>query len=484
MDQAQQVVDALVDPVLAPMIDMVLARTGQEMFVAAAARGRVEFRADADGTTVVEVRGANPLADDDADRFVGLDDELAGEIPDPAAEARPYAYDEIAQFFDSADAPDVAVVHAAAHRYHGNAGEHGSLGTVQRRAPFIAAGPGVPSNGWIDGHARTVDVAPTVAALAGVAPRNGIDRWGDVRDGLLLGRQDGRVIDEAVTGVARHVVLVLWDGLNANELAAAIDDGEAPNAAGLVARGTALRAGLLASFPSATLANHTAIGTGASPGHSGILHNAWLGTASGRIHDLLEPSQMFDSCSHLAPGVESLHEAVHRTFPGAWTGTTHEYCDRGADLSTFRALGRGERLPFARRDDDFSRDREWWERSEKYQRMSRVDETALRCAIEFWEDDHPVPHFAFLNFSLTDDAGHETGPHSPAVRAAVRDSDDRLGRVLAAIDRRGVLEATAIVLVADHGMQRTDESVTGGYAAALAGIPLCDVADGFLYLTS
>lgn len=479
-DRIESIERALTDDRLDTMVDLVLRRDG-DGYRASAARGSVRFVHDATGTHVLEMSGENPLADDDAGRFAGLDHELAGAIPAPTAEARPHAYDEVAQFFDSPHAPDLAVVHTAAHRYHGNIGEHGSLGTVQRRAPLVAAGPGVRSDGWVPGHGRTADVAPTVAALCGVAPRQGVGRFGETRDDVLLGRQDGSVLP-FVDGVADHVVLVLWDGLNANEFRATVDAGDAPNAAALSARGTALDGGMFASYPSATLANHTTIGTGAMPGHSGILHNEWRDAGSGDHRNLLDLSQMFDACDHLAGGVETLHEAVHRTHPDAWTGSTHEFCDRGADFSSFRAMAARERLPFARSDDDYPRDGYWYEQSARYRQMTRVDETALRCALGFWDDEHPIPRFAFCSFALTDESGHEHGPHSDAARAAVRDCDERLGRLLAAIEQRGVLDATAVVLVADHGMQRTADDVTGDWSEALAGLAHTDVDNTFLYV--
>ena len=469
----------LTDPAFADRVAMVLSQVGDATYRAAAADGHVEFRHTADGTTVVATAGRDPLGDTDPGRFLGTAAEVAGEFPAPADEATPYAHDEIAQFFDSPSAPAMAIIHTAAHRHHGNTGEHGSLGTVQRRAPFIASGPGIAARGWVDAHARTADVAPTVAAVAGVAPVTGADRWG--RDATQhLGRQDGRVVDEVVVGTAARTVVVLWDGVNANELADAIAAGEAPNAAGLVARGTALRGGMFAAAPSATLANHTTIGTGALPGHSGILHNTWFDPRTQRVHNLLDISQMFGACEHLELGVETLHEAVKRTFPGARTVTTHEYSNRGADECSFRSMAAKEDLPYARTSDVFPRDGHWYETSIRYQAYSRIDETALRCALAQWGAAAPLPRFAFHNFSLTDEAGHEGGPHSDEVRAAIRDSDERLGRLLRAIEERDALDETAVFLVADHGMQHTDETCTDDLSEALAGHDVLDL-DGFLY---
>ena len=79
---------------------------------------------------------------------------------------------------------------------------------------------------------------------------------------------------------------------------------------------------------------------------------------------------------------------------------------------------------------------------------------------------------------------HEGGPHSEMAAAAIRDSDARLGDLMRAVEDRGVFDRTAWVLVADHGMEENDRSVTGDWGAALreAGIEFRDEAYSFLYL--
>ena len=56
--------------------------------------------------------------------------------------------------------------------------------------------------------------------------------------------------------------------------------------------------------------------------------------------------------------------------------------------------------------------------------------------------------------------------------------------MLDAVERAGVFDDTAFVLVADHGMQETDPAVTGDWDVALrdAGIDFRDEGYGFLYL--
>ena len=65
----------------------------------------------------------------------------------------------------------------------------------------------------------------------------------------------------------------------------------------------------------------------------------------------------------------------------------------------------------------------------------------------------------WVNFTLTDSAMHEGGPHSEIAAASIRDCDARLGEVLAAIERAGAFDDTAFVLVADHGMEENDPEV-------------------------
>ena len=65
---------------------------------------------------------------------------------------------------------------------------------------------------------------------------------------------------------------------------------------------------------------------------------------------------------------------------------------------------------------------------------------------------------------------------------AVRDCDERLGRLLGAVERRGALERTAIVLLADHGMQRTGEHTSELVQEATAGIDHVLVDHMFAYV--
>jgi predicted AlkP superfamily pyrophosphatase or phosphodiesterase len=79
---------------------------------------------------------------------------------------------------------------------------------------------------------------------------------------------------------------------------------------------------------------------------------------------------------------------------------------------------------------------------------------------------------------------HEGGPYSEIAAASIRDSDSRIGEVIDRVAAAGVLDETAFVLVADHGMEENDPAVRGDWDVNLrdAGLTFRDEAYSFLYL--
>lgn len=475
----------LLAPALAPIVDMVLWSPAPDRYEAAASDGRVRFERR-DGTfTVLGAEGADPLADRSPERLAGLAAELADPHPGRAANAYPFAFEQVAQLFDHPAAPDLCVVHSAAHNWEdqgGHRGEHGSLGVVQARAPFVVAGAGVRADGLVPRVARLVDVGPTICALLGVEPRG---------DGTMLAGQDGAVRDDVLDGSrARHVVGFLLDGANPNVLYALAGAGEAPNLARLMAAGTAYEYGAVAGMPTVTLANHTSIITGRYPGHHGILHNAWYDRATGEQVVTNSQATWPWSMQHCLDGVESIHDAVHRTRPDAFTASVNEPCDIGADYSTFDFFRRGDVPPIPKSPDGLPHVTERFVRPHKdYAWSTIVDHMGTEQAVGIWSGryrdvSYPTPVFTWCNYTLTDSAFHLGGPHSEIADASVRDTDARIGEVLDAVERAGAWDDTAFVVVADHGMQQTDPTVTGDWDEPLraAGLRFRDEGYGFLYL--
>jgi len=493
--RAETVEHALLDASLEHLVEMVISRPEPDVYRVAAVDGTTTFRrtVGADGRPAYEslrTEGRDPIEHTASDHLVGHEHERSARFPRRTSNAYPHARDSIAQFFDAPHAPDLVVAHAPDHHFDDHLGQHGSLGVVQARAPFVAAGKGIRADGVVDRSTRTVHVAPTIAAVLGVDPHPaGIGPSGLPRADALLRRQDGDPERAVLTGeVADHVVVFLLDGTNANLLLDVVDAGEAPNIAGLIGRGTAYRHGMFASLPTATLANHTTAVTGAHPGHSGIVHNTWFDRTSGAVPDLLSMAEMFHAMVHLSPEVETVFQAVRRARPDAFCTATFEFCDTGADFSSFGLLRR-DGVPDI---PDFSSvvhvDRAAAEASDQYRFMSTIDHTSTTQTIDAWRqvDGNPLPTISWCSLALTDEAGHESGPHGEAARAAVRDSDARIGDVLAAVEAAGAFERTAVFVIADHGMEQNDPTVTGSWAEALSatGVPHVDVGQGMLYLTA
>jgi len=489
---------ALLDPAMAHIVDLVLSVDG-DTYTAAAVDGHVRFRAAAEPSgwhvDVIEVEGRDPLGDQRTDHLVGLDAERAAPFPDRRANAYPFAFDQIIQLFDSPAAPDLVAIHTAAHHWGdqgGHLGEHGSIGVVQARAPFVLSGCGVRRLGVVPQAARLVDIAPTVLALLGAAPVGGVGRSGLPRPDALLRRQDGEVLVDLLDPSEHpdHVVGFLLDGANANVLYDLAASGDAPNVARLMADGATLGHGAMSCLPTVTLANHTSILTGSYPGHHGILHNAWWDRARQEQVITNSPATWVTSMERLSPDVETLFQAVHRAFPGSVAASINEPCDTGADWSIFDLLRRGEpieRPPAAEELPDATQ--RFVRPVKEYRWSSLIDHTATEQFVGLWSGQHhgrawDLPRFTWVNFSLTDAAFHEGGPYSDIARASVHDTDARIGRVLDAVERAGVFERTAFFLTADHGMEQSDVTCTGNWADALdaCGVAYRDEGYSFIYV--
>ncbi|MGH9040375.1 MAG: alkaline phosphatase family protein [Acidimicrobiia bacterium] len=497
---ADAALEVLCAPELAAVVEMVLT-VRRDAYEAHSVEGRVRFRRRREngrlGYEVLSVEGRNPLADQSTDRFAGFEAEAAGRFPRRGDNSYPHGYEQVAQFFDAPMAPDLCVVHSAAHNYEergGHRGEHGSLDVIQARAPFILAGRGVRPLGTVDRSCRLVDVAPTLAALLGLRPGPGVGLDGRPRPDAYLARQDGEALIDLLRADAtrpRHLVGFLLDGCNPNTLYRLAASGSAPNVARLMAMGTAFRHGAMAGMPTVTLANHTSLLTGAYPGHHHILHNAWWDRASGEVVTTNSPATWPGAMQRLAPGIETLFGAVSRGRPGAFTAAVNEPADAGAGWSTLGYFRRGEIPPFPKGPEEIPHTTLRHAGGiGDYRFNTMIDHMAMEQAVGLWRghylnQDYPErPAFMWVSFQLTDAAFHAGGPRSEIAEAAVIDTDGRIGEILAAIEAAGAFDETAFVLVADHGMEETNPEVRGDWDAALVetGVPFRDEGAGFIYL--
>jgi phosphonoacetate hydrolase len=423
---------------------------------------------------VIEQIGLNPIANQDPFAVSTITEELAASAAsghsatdsnraflEPEALTHPFAYERIAQLFDSPRAPDI-MVSPKAYTYGTQPGQHGALDVVQSRAPLIFSGPGIkPGRPRI--AARHVDIAPTIAQAMGFPKIQG----------RYLKRQDGNALEEILESSAprpRAVYLILLDGLSHSELTYQLENnqGAIPNLARLIDAGAMLSHGSIVNFPSITWPSHSTIMTGAWCGHHDIVNPTYH--ERDRRETVPVQGMVFDTERFLNPEVETLYEAFKRVFgTETITASIHEPQGRGADHNVFekRVIGDKIRLKDLTIKMMASEISPRWMADEKpaMHREEIVDIRGMAQLINLLEhcdaqlpENSPknLPMFVAHEFVLTDGAGHDYGPHHEGLREALYRTDARIGEVLELLRARGALASTMFVVTSDHGMAAQD----------------------------
>jgi len=502
-------VTALVDPALRDVVAVVAwpdpeagrDADGRPAAVLVADHGG-RARLSADHPDGVAVSGRHPLPSTDPLAFLPYAAEAADASPPHERNSYPLPWLRLASFFTDRRSPDVAIVHTAGHYFPeqgGHRGEHGSLDVIQSRAPFLVSGAGVSARGLLDGHARLVDVMPTLAWAAGVE-----------RDALV--HLDGVVRDDLVGRGAEYVVGLLWDGGHPGSLLDLAGRGVLPNVARLLERGCALTGGAVAEFPSLTLVNHTSMLTGVGPGRHGVVGNVYWDRDEDRQVVPNDAATWHRTGELYRDGVTTLFEAVAAARPGVRTASVNEMTERGSWASTFAlvraALSSGEAVDPGEAGSGESRDFLTAVRAllpdptssdlVTHERCAEDDDYAFYSAIDllglstmvglFSAPDDERPRVAWWSQYTTDAAHHHGGPRSPIAVDGMRDCDARLGVLLDHLESIGVLDETLFLLTADHGFETANDDVRGSWTPALhaaldpLGVAWRDEGPGFLYL--
>lgn len=476
------------DPSVAEHVDLVITHR-DDAYEVWAARGMVRFqRVQANGGVgyrIIEERGANPIADQSHTPIATCADELRAAAAsghptedvncafiEPSEVSYPYAYERIAQLFDSPYAPDL-IISPKCYAFGLQPGQHGALDIVQSRAPLAFAGPSIKP-GVYETAPRHVDIAPTICRLMGFPLIDGKDTTGrtaserGVEPDVYLKRQDGRVLDEIVPPSAPNsvtpnpvtpslVYFVIFDGLSNSELTELVerDDPAITNLRRILDRGARFRFGSTVNFPSITWPSHSTIFTGAWCGHHDIVNPTYY--ARDRRAALAPQGQGMMTETYLGNGVETLYEAFHRALgPHAFTANIHEPQGRGADHAALERRLTGPRDRLRALTDEFVRDispRYAAEEKEGVHREAVLDARGMAQVMVLFDDpSHPTPVLVAHEFATTDGAGHDYGPHSDGLRTAIAESDRRLGQVLDMLTAKGLFERTLFVFTADHGM--------------------------------
>jgi predicted AlkP superfamily pyrophosphatase or phosphodiesterase len=213
------------------------------------------------------------------------------------------------------------------------------------------------------------------------------------------------------------VVLISFDGWRWDY----IDRQPAPNLKALAARGVRAKA-LIPSFPVLTFPNHYSIVTGLYPEHHGIVGNSMRAQAMperfGMSAETAKDARWWGGEPVWVTAIRQGRRAATMFWPGSEA-----------------AIG-GERPTY------------WKPYDEELPTLRRIAHALAWLGLPAAER----PSFVSLYFHDVDSAGHDFGPDSPELSAAVANLDAALGELVAGVHRLGLDDRTTIVVVSDHGM--------------------------------
>lgn len=239
-------------------------------------------------------------------------------------------------------------------------------------------------------------------------------------------------------------ILVSIDGFHPSYL----DRGITPTLSSLAAGGVS--AAMRPSFPTKTFPNHWTLVTGLVPDHHGITAN--------RMEDKTRPDEVFTMATvdpywwnDAKPVWVEAEEAGIRSAAMFWPGSAVPW---GGTAQGWGPVENGT-LPS-----------DWQQFSMQVSNTQRVNSVLdwLRRPADI------RPEFLTLYFDTVDTAGHDAGPDSEEVNAALRDVDAHIGMLVEGLREFG--QPANLVIVSDHGMAATSSDRV---------IALDEILDGSLY---
>lgn len=193
----------------------------------------------------------------------------------------------------------------------------------------------------------------------------------------------------------------------------------------LAKHGASAPDGMLPSYPSLTFPNHYTLVTGLYPEHHGIVAMSFYDPQRQERYSYNDPKSSTD---------------------GSWYGGTPLWVlaeQQGMRSACFfwpgsEAAIRGVRPSYYLHFDD------------KFPDGKRIEQVLAWLRLP--EDRRP--HFITLYFSNVDHAGHEFGPDSPQVAAAVQHVDELIGKLHSGLDALHM--PIDLIVVSDHGMAKRE----------------------------
>ncbi|MEO6804203.1 MAG: ectonucleotide pyrophosphatase/phosphodiesterase [Granulicella sp.] len=194
-----------------------------------------------------------------------------------------------------------------------------------------------------------------------------------------------------------------------------------PHLLAMAAKGASAPQGMLPSYPSLTFPNHLSLITGLYPEHHGIVANSFYDPSRNATYVYTQSKTNSDGSWYGGTPLWVLAEQQGmRSACLFWPGSEAEI--------------QGKRPSYYLKFDD------------KLSDEKRIDQVIAWLQLPAEQR----PHFITLYYSNVDHAGHNYGPESEEVRAAVHHLDDMVGE----LDQRltALHLPIDLVVVADHGM--------------------------------
>ena len=346
-----------------------------------------------------------------------------------------------------------------------------------QEVPLVLYGPGhIASRGPVETPATLADVFPTMGELTGVdlPPRAG----SALSEALVTGR-----------GAPKLVVTIVWDGVGRNVLE--LWPKQWPNLARMEREGTSYMRATVGSSPSITPATHSTLGTGTWPKDHHVT-GIWMRRGDSLVESFegyaptdLDRSTYADEIDRALDNEPQVGlvgwGGWHLGMLGSGLAQAGGDADQAAivlldsrvatNTSYYSMPGYVDGFPTLQRRVD-ALDRKDGEADGRWMGHDILAETRSPAWVQFENDivktmirregygRDEVPDLLFLNYKMTDYAGHWYSITSPEMRDILRAQDRALGELLRLLDRR--VEDYVVALTADHG-HTLPPSVSGGW---------------------
>lgn len=264
---------------------------------------------------------------------------------------------------------------------------------------------------------------------------------------------------------AKRIIVISLDGLDWRYVSASPPTLRIPTLRRLMNEGVS--SGVLTVYPSVTYPSHTSIVTGAYPARHGIVGN-----------DIFDPAVLQNREWYWfarAIQVETLWDAASRqklstamvSWPvatGAGDYNVPEILKFGGTFKDTLALIKANARPQGIVEEIERAD------SQLYARVTKDEQDDMRTRFAEYIIERKRPQVMFLHLFDLDHFEHEAGPFTNEANAILEKTDAYVARILAAAERAGTLQETAVFIVSDHGFLPTTKLIHPGVLLVQSGL--------------